>query len=153
MSRLVLTRTVGESVVVGSGPDRVVINVVTADRGRAKLSVEAPRSVSVLRGELSRRPDSQPAPDTVVGELLARARALAAEWRALGRSRDELLVEFLDGPVPHPALAPCLKCSGSGYEVHPRNGAERFSRRCPNGCAVRCSVCQNPECDNPGGQH
>ncbi len=49
--------------------------------------------------------------------------------------------------------APCLECGDSGYAVHPQNGWNRNARRCSLGCAVRCAVCQNPNCDNPDGQH
>ncbi len=47
----------------------------------------------------------------------------------------------------------CLECGGSGYAVHPRNGQCRDSRRCSRGCAVQCSICSDPDCTNPGGQH
>lgn len=47
----------------------------------------------------------------------------------------------------------CRECGGSGYKVHPENGQNKNAERCPNGCPVKCSVCNNPNCDNPGGQH
>ena len=47
----------------------------------------------------------------------------------------------------------CPECGDSGYAVHPQNGANRNSRRCSRGCPVRCSICRDPDCDNPGGQH
>lgn len=53
-----------------------------------------------------------------------------------------------------PAAAPaCPECGGSGWAVHPQNGRARNARRCSRGCASRCSVCHDPDCDNPGGQH
>ena len=47
----------------------------------------------------------------------------------------------------------CPECNDSGYAVHPENGWNKNSRRCSRGCTVRCSVCNDPNCDNPGGQH
>ena len=46
----------------------------------------------------------------------------------------------------------CGMCNDSGYYVHPENGRKR-GVRCPYGCPVNCSVCRDPNCDNPGGQH
>lgn len=46
----------------------------------------------------------------------------------------------------------CPKCNDSGYEVHPENG-RKVGVRCRHGCRVQCSVCNNPNCNNPGGQH
>lgn len=46
----------------------------------------------------------------------------------------------------------CGTCNGSGYAVHPENGT-RHGVRCPRGCRVACSICSDPDCDNPGGQH
>lgn len=51
------------------------------------------------------------------------------------------------------AVGPCPLCNDSGYEVHPRNGRNGAGRRCRMGCEVRCSVCYDRDCDNPGGQH
>lgn len=50
-------------------------------------------------------------------------------------------------------LVKCWRCNDCGYEVHPQNGWNKNSKRCRNGCAVKCSVCNDPDCDNPGGQH
>lgn len=47
---------------------------------------------------------------------------------------------------------PCPRCGDSGYVVDPLNG-RRAGVRCPHGCPVRCSVCSDPNCDNPNGQH
>lgn len=46
----------------------------------------------------------------------------------------------------------CKECKNSGYKVHPANGRV-VGVRCSKGCAVRCSICNDPNCDNPGGQH
>jgi hypothetical protein len=53
----------------------------------------------------------------------------------------------LEGTVP------CTECGGSGYLIHPENGWNRNARRCSRGCSVRCAICRDPNCDNPGGQH
>jgi len=47
---LVLTRKLGEKVVVGGN---VTITVVAARNGRVRLAIEAPKDVRVLRGELA----------------------------------------------------------------------------------------------------
>lgn len=46
---LVLTRTVGEKIVVG-GP--CVITLVDVDRGKVRIGVDAPASVPIMRIEL-----------------------------------------------------------------------------------------------------
>ncbi len=60
---LVLTRRVDESVVIGTGPDAVVVTVVRVDRGAVRLGVAAPKSVSVLRSELAPRAADPPPPE------------------------------------------------------------------------------------------
>lgn len=47
---------------------------------------------------------------------------------------------------------PCPECNDSGYAVHPQNGWAK-GKRCSQGCRVYCSICSDPSCDNPGGQH
>jgi carbon storage regulator len=47
---LVLSRKVGESVVIG---DEIVVQVLQVSGQRIRLGVEAPPEVAVLRGELS----------------------------------------------------------------------------------------------------
>lgn len=56
-------------------------------------------------------------------------------------------------PVAEEVRVAYVKCGGSGYEVHPDNGRNRDAKRCRYGCAVVCSVCNDPNCENPGGQH
>lgn len=51
---LVLSRKVGESVVIGGG---IVVRVLDAGRGRVRLGVEAPDEVLVLREEVATRLD------------------------------------------------------------------------------------------------
>jgi len=46
----------------------------------------------------------------------------------------------------------CPECHDSGYAVHPENGWVK-GVRCSRGCRVQCSICNDPNCDNPGGQH
>lgn len=61
--------------------------------------------------------------------------------------------DLVRGPATAARTGPCGTCGGSGYAVHPDNGRNKDARRCPNGCPVSCSMCNNPDCDNPGGQH
>lgn len=49
--------------------------------------------------------------------------------------------------------APCPECGDSGWAVHPENGRNLNARRCSRGCPSNCSICSNPNCDNPNGQH
>ena len=49
---LVLSRKLSEKIVIGSGPEAVVITVVDIDRGKIRLGIEAPREVPIYREEL-----------------------------------------------------------------------------------------------------
>ena len=51
---LVLSRKIGEAIVIGSG---IVVRVLEAGAGRARLGVEAPDEVLVLREKIAARPD------------------------------------------------------------------------------------------------
>jgi carbon storage regulator len=58
-----------------------------------------------------------------------------------------------EGPIHRsPIRNICPTCNNSGYEIHPENGFVK-GKRCPQGCQVQCSICRDPDCDNPGGQH
>lgn len=52
MSTLILTRRVGESLVIG---DDVVVRVLSVKGNQVRLGVEAPRSVAVHREEIAAR--------------------------------------------------------------------------------------------------
>lgn len=52
MTILVITRKLGEVVVIGEGPDAVVVTVVDIDRGRIRLGFTAPKDVPIYRREL-----------------------------------------------------------------------------------------------------
>ena len=47
---LVLTRKKGETIQIG---DSIVVKVISCGRGKAKIGIEAPAAVRVLRGELA----------------------------------------------------------------------------------------------------
>ena len=49
---LLLTRKVGERIVIGSGPRKIVITLTAVDRGRGTIGITAPRDVAVFREEL-----------------------------------------------------------------------------------------------------
>ena len=49
---LVLTRKLGESIVIG---DRVVVTVVKLGLGEVRLGIEAPREIAVFREEIAPR--------------------------------------------------------------------------------------------------
>jgi carbon storage regulator len=58
MARLVLTRQVGEQILVG---DDIVIEIVAVRRGgqSVRVAIDAPRSVKVMRAELCSRPETE----------------------------------------------------------------------------------------------
>ncbi|MEM9601878.1 MAG: carbon storage regulator CsrA [Pseudomonadota bacterium] len=58
---LILTRKVGESVIIG---DQFVVRVVDARGKHAKLGIEAPRDVAVHRQEVCEKPQQADDPDT-----------------------------------------------------------------------------------------
>ena len=63
---LVLSRKLGEKVVIGGGITVTVLDVIG---GRIRLGIDAPDDVRILRGELASwmEPDAgQPEPDAVV---------------------------------------------------------------------------------------
>ncbi len=111
---LVLSRLLGQRIMIGEGANQITVTVVDIDRGKIRLGIEAPRDVPIFREELLPR-------------------------------RTETSVAV---PEPH-----CPECAGSGYAIHPHNGWNPNSKRCSRGCRVFCSVCSDPDCDNPGGQH
>ncbi len=88
-------------------------------------------------------------PKAPAGESRTRARAMAErrENGCCNRYADKMACDCLK------EAARCEECGDSGYAVHPRNGTVRNSRRCSRGCVVNCSICNDPDCDNPGGQH
>ena len=49
---LVLTRKVGEQIVIGQGMDKVYITVLAFKGNQVKIGIEAPRSIRILRVEL-----------------------------------------------------------------------------------------------------
>jgi carbon storage regulator CsrA len=57
---LVLTRRLNESIVIPALG--ITVRVLAVRGGRARLGVEAPREVAVLRGELHGPPAPRPAP-------------------------------------------------------------------------------------------
>lgn len=49
---LVLSRKLGEKVVIGEGADAVTVVVVDIDRGKIRLGIDAPKDVPIFRQEL-----------------------------------------------------------------------------------------------------
>jgi carbon storage regulator len=49
---LILSRKVGESIIIGSGNDKVVLTVLEVRGGQIKLGISAPRELSVHREEI-----------------------------------------------------------------------------------------------------
>jgi len=51
---LVLSRKLGEKILIGTGANEIVLTVVDIDRGKIRLGIDAPREVPVFREELIR---------------------------------------------------------------------------------------------------
>ena len=51
---LVLSRLLGESIVIGTGPDAIIVTITDVDRGKVRLGIVAPGQV-VDREEVRRR--------------------------------------------------------------------------------------------------
>lgn len=49
---LVLSRKLGEKVVIGSGDGAITLTVVDIDRGKIRIGIQAPREVPIYRQEL-----------------------------------------------------------------------------------------------------
>ncbi|QDV35580.1 carbon storage regulator [Tautonia plasticadhaerens] len=54
---LVLTRKLGERIVIGDG---IVVTVVKLEHGQVRLGIEAPREVPIFREEIAPRRPSLP---------------------------------------------------------------------------------------------
>lgn len=59
---LVLTRKNGELIQIG---DSIVIKVISSGRGKAKIGIEAPAHLRVLRGELAEALERREHPTTI----------------------------------------------------------------------------------------
>ena len=53
---LILSRRVGERIIIGEGADAITVMLVEVDRGKCRLGIEAPNGIPIRRSELS--PDS-----------------------------------------------------------------------------------------------
>ena len=56
---LVLSRKLGERVIIGTGENAVVVTVVDIDRGKIRLGIEAPKNVPIMREELLTKPHGE----------------------------------------------------------------------------------------------
>lgn len=60
---LILTRRVGEAVLVGEGDNAVTLTVLGVKGNQVRVGVAAPKAIKVLREELLDRAPRQPAAD------------------------------------------------------------------------------------------
>lgn len=58
---LVLSRKLGERVVIGEPPNEITLTVVDIDRGKVRLGLDAPREVPIFRSELLEKRSEQEA--------------------------------------------------------------------------------------------
>lgn len=49
---LLLTRRIGESIIIGEGENKIVVTVVSINGNQVRAGVEAPKSISVHREEV-----------------------------------------------------------------------------------------------------
>lgn len=49
---LILTRRIGESIIIGDGENKVVITVVSIKGAQAKVGIQAPKDIAVHREEI-----------------------------------------------------------------------------------------------------
>lgn len=145
---LILSRKLGERIYIGDGPRRIVITVVHLDAGKVRIGIQAPKDVLVLRSELAKPPEPQCRPVVrTKTQVLEERYSKPGGSGCCNRYADNMACDCLTSAVE------CAECGDTGYAVYPENGWNRNARRCSRGCRVRCSVCYNPDCDNPGGQH
>ncbi len=103
-----------------------------------------------------------PPKPTVGDDAEKRADAVILSWinnRVSMRFQRDAIADAIRDAVTDALCSPdvvcvnvCSECKGSGYAVHPQNGFVK-GKRCSRGCRVNCSICNDPNCDNPGGQH
>ena len=60
---LCLTRSEGESIRIGHGPDAVVVTLCRIYGSRARIGIDAPRHVPVVRSEIADRDHQEGTPD------------------------------------------------------------------------------------------
>lgn len=81
---LVLGRRQGESIVIAPGEDLVLIQVILAERGKARIAISAPDHVDILRGEV------MTAAEWAAVRAVLDERAQSSDrrrWRADGKTR------------------------------------------------------------------
>ena len=52
---LILGRQVGESIVIGEGPDQIIVTVCRITNGQVRLGITARREIPVVRPEAGRK--------------------------------------------------------------------------------------------------
>ncbi len=61
---LVLSRKVGERIVIGSGANAIIVTVLEVVGGKVRVGIEADRSIPVIRAELlDNADDGRPEPN------------------------------------------------------------------------------------------
>jgi sRNA-binding carbon storage regulator CsrA len=70
---LKLSRDHGQTIVIGRGPSRVVVHLIS--NGRAVLGIDAPADVPILRGELADDPP-EPSPQPTLEQVMTALRLL-----------------------------------------------------------------------------
>jgi len=55
---LILSRHVDESIVIGSGPDKITVTVVEVWGNRVRLGLEAPKHIPIDRAEIRKRKEA-----------------------------------------------------------------------------------------------
>jgi len=82
---LVLSRKAAEEIVIGDGPDPIIVAVLAVRGGEVQIGVTAPRAVGVHRREVYERLQSQRAGRKALNERQQAARKAAKVARRTAR--------------------------------------------------------------------
>lgn len=110
------------------------------------LDIEGEETVTMSLNVPCSNPDHYPSP------MISTSKPV--KWQCATCGQEVILLPLNSDwePARMVCISICAECGGSGYAVHPENGIVK-GRRCSKGCRVDCSICNDPNCDNPGGQH
>jgi hypothetical protein len=137
--------------------ERAELAWLRAEVSRLREMVERRQAdVPALNHEVWGRPAEQerkPDHERTVAEVMEERRH-SVTGGCCERHADNMGCDCLDVARRYEAsLGKCPECRDTGYTEYPDNGRNRNARRCSRRCPVRCSICNDPECGFPGGQH
>jgi carbon storage regulator len=109
---LVLTRRIGESIIIGNG---IKLTIVSVGPGRVKLGIDAPPSVRIDREEIHARILQEKAADVLEAVAAGNGGSLPEGATAIVNSGDTSVLreaeEIPDSPPTNPTPAPVPRLS------------------------------------------